>query len=133
MVVSGGVLEHIPKGNVPGLLAEMRRVLVPSGWSLHSIDTQNHLSYYHPKVSRKMYLTFSDRTWRNVFENRVQYINRLQRREWLELFTAAGFKLFEEDSWYTDLGQLQLAGRFRGMDKRDLECTGPRLLHKKLV
>ena len=133
LAVSGGVLEHIPREDVPGLLAEMQRVLVPSGWSLHSIDTQDHLSYYDPKVSKKMYLTISDRTWQNVFENQVQYINRLQRSEWLELFKTAGFKLIEEDSWYTDLGQLELAERFRSMDKRDLECTGPRLLHKKLA
>jgi hypothetical protein len=39
----------------------------------------------------------------------------------------------EEDSWYLDLGQLMLAGRFAKMDKHDLECTGPRLLHRKPV
>jgi SAM-dependent methyltransferase len=131
LVLSGGVLEHVTREEVPSLLEETQRVLKPGGWSLHSIDTQDHLSYYDPKVSKKMYLTFSDSTWRNIFENKVQYINRLQRSEWLELFKTAGFELIEENSWYLELGQLKLAGRFASMDRRDLECTGPRLLHKK--
>ena len=33
-----------------------------------------------------IYLTFSDETWIHLFENEVQYINRMQRGEWLELF-----------------------------------------------
>ena len=131
LVVSAGVLEHIPREDVTSLLAEMRRVLVPSGWSLHNINTQDHLADFDPKVSRKMYLTFSDRTWRTFFENRILYINRLQRSEWLQLFTAAGFELVEDGSWYRDLGQLKLAERFRGMDKHDLECGAARLVHKK--
>jgi predicted SAM-dependent methyltransferase len=131
LVVSGGVLEHVLREDVPALLTETQRILKPGGWALHSIDTQDHLSYYDATVSRKMYLTFSDRTWRNVFENKVQYINRLQRSEWLDLFKASGFELIEEDSWYKDLGQLRLAERFANMDRRDLECTGPRLLYQK--
>lgn len=133
LVVSGGVLEHVTRENVPSLLCETHRALKPGGWSLHSIDTQDHLSYYDARVSRKMYLTFSDRTWRNLFENKVQYINRLQRSEWLDLFKAAGLEFIEEDSWYTDLGRLKLSERFANMDRRDLECTGPRFLHKKLA
>ncbi|HKW64954.1 MAG TPA: methyltransferase domain-containing protein [Candidatus Acidoferrum sp.] len=131
LVASGGVLEHVTREDVSSLVSEMQRVLKPGGWSLHSIDTQDHLSYYDARVSRKMYLAFSDRTWRSVFENRVQYINRLQRSEWIELFKTAGFELIDEDSWYTDLGQIKLAERFAKMDRHDLECTGPRFLHSK--
>jgi len=133
LVLSGGVLEHVTRESVPCLLCETHKVLKPGGWSLHSIDTQDHLSYYDARVSRKMYLAFSDRTWRKLFENKVQYINRLQRSEWLDLFKAAGLELVEEDSWYTDLGQLKLSERFANMDRHDLECTGPRFLHKKLA
>lgn len=131
LVVSGGVLEHVTRDRVASLFGETLRILKPGGWSLHSIDTQDHLSYYDAKASRKMYLTFSDRMWRNMFENKVQYINRLQRSEWLELFKAAGFELIEEDSWYMDLGPIRLAERFATMNRRDLECTGPRLLYRK--
>ena len=71
----------------------------------------------------------------DLFENRILYINRLQRSEWLQLFTAAGFELVEDGSWYRDLGQLKLAERFRGMGQHtwnpgQRECCA-RSAHRK--
>lgn len=131
LVVSAGVLEHVKREAVPVLLRETLRVLKPGGWALHSIDTQDHLSHYDSTVSKKMYLTFSEPTWRYLFENKVQYINRLQRGEWLELFKSGGFELVDEDSWQVKIGQLKLAERYAHMDTRDLECGVLRVLLKR--
>ena len=79
------------------LAAEMRTILRPNGWAVHSIDTADHLEHYDRTVSPKMYLSFSETTWRRLCENEVQYINRLQRGEWLGLFKANGFELIEEE------------------------------------
>jgi len=133
LVVSGGVLEHVKREAVPLLLKETLRVLKPGGWALHSIDIEDHLAHYDRKVSKKMYLAFSERTWTHLFENKVQYINRLQRGEWLALFNAAGFTLVEEDSWTVDIGQLKVAKRYANMNKRDLECAVLRVLFQKPV
>jgi len=131
LVVSGGVLEHVDREAVPLLLKETLRVLKPGGWALHSIDIEDHLSHYDRKTSKKMYLAFSERTWTHLFENKVQYINRLQRGEWLELFKTAGFELVDEDSWNVDLGRLRVARRYANMDRHDLECAVLRVLFRK--
>jgi len=131
LAVSGGVLEHVKREAVPFLLKETFRILKPGGWALHSIDTQDHLSHYDGKVSKKMYLSFSEPSWKFLFENEVQYINRLQRGEWLELFRAAGFEVADEDSWKVDISPLKLATRYANMDRRDLECSVLRVLFKK--
>jgi SAM-dependent methyltransferase len=81
LVVSGGVLEHIDREFVPTLIQETFRVTKPGGWAIHSIDIQDHLSYYDPKVPRKQYLAFSDKTWGRFFQNQVQYFNRIQRSD----------------------------------------------------
>jgi SAM-dependent methyltransferase len=127
LVVSGGVLEHVKREALPLLIGETRRILKPGGWALHSIDTSDHLSHYDGKVSKKRYLSFSERTWSYLYENEVQYINRVQRGEWLELLKSNGFELVEEDSRQVDISRLKLAERYTRMDKRDLECTVLRL------
>ena len=72
LVVSGGVLEHVNRDALPELIAAMHRVLKPGGWAIHSIDTADHLEHYDRKVSPKLYLTFSEKRWRRLFENEVQ-------------------------------------------------------------
>jgi SAM-dependent methyltransferase len=131
LVVSGGVLEHVDRNAVPVLLAETFDILKPGGWALHSIDIQDHLSYYDSAVSKKEYLAFSEGIWRHIFENKVQYINRLQRSEWLDLFEAVGFESIDEDSWKVDISQLRVAQRFAKMEKSDLECGGVKVLFNK--
>jgi len=85
LVISGGVLEHVQREAVPTLINEIQRVLKPGGWTVHSIDTADHLEHYDRTVSPKLYLTFSEEKWKRLCENEVQYINRLQRGEWLDL------------------------------------------------
>jgi len=133
LVVSGGVLEHVKREAVPSLLAEMHRVLEPGGWALHSVDTQDHLSHYDPTVSKKLYLTCSEWKWKYLYENSIQYVNRIQRGEWLDLFRTAGFILVDEDSWNVDIGPLKLAARYANMDRRDLECGVLRVLFRKAI
>ena len=131
LVVSGGVLEHVKREGLRLLTAETRRILKPGGWAVHSIDTADHLEHYDRTVSPKLYLSFSEETWKRLCENEVQYINRMQRGEWLALFKANGFDLIEEEARRVDIGGLNLADRFVHMDKEDLECTVLRLALKK--
>jgi SAM-dependent methyltransferase len=133
LVVSGGVLEHVQREALPTLVGEMRRILKPGGWAVHSIDTADHLEHYDRSVSPKLYLTFSEPAWRRFFENEVQYINRVQRGEWLELFKSNGFELIEEDARRVDISQLKLAERYVHMNKGDLECTVLRLALQKPI
>lgn len=130
LIVSGGVLEHVDRKAAPSLLRESFGLLKPGGWALHSIDIQDHLSYYDPSASKKHYLKFSERTWRCLFENKVQYINRLQRHEWIDMFKAAGFEIVSEETWRVPL-PAKLAKRYASMDRKDLECGGLKLLLKR--
>lgn len=129
--VSAGVLEHVHRDALPGLMAESHRVLKPGGWAIHSIDTSDHLSHYDASVSKKKYLAYSERKWRILFENEVQYINRVQRGEWLDLFKASGLELIEEDSRPVDISDIAVADRFRKMDRQDLETTVMRAALRK--
>ena len=123
LVVSGGVLEHVKREALPRLIADTRRILSPGGWAVHSIDTSDHLSHYDGRMSKKMYLGLSERAWRYLCANDVQYINRVQRGEWISLLSGCGFELVEEETRRVDIARIKLAERYAQMDKRDLECT----------
>ena len=123
LIVSGGVLEHVSRAAIPALVGEMSRLMKPGGWAVHGIDIADHLEHYDRSVSPKLYLTISEPTWRRFFENEVQYINRFQRGEWLELFASNGFQLIEDITTRTDIGDLKVAPRYAHMDKTDLACT----------
>lgn len=127
LVVSGGVLEHVNREALPTLIKETRRVLRPGGWAVHSIDTADHLEHYDRTVSPKLYLGFSEATWKLLCDNEVQYINRMQRGEWLRLFQESGFEVIEEEARRVEIGGIKIAPRFAGMDRGDLECTVLRL------
>jgi SAM-dependent methyltransferase len=130
LVVSGGVLEHVRSEALPTLIAETRRILNPGGFAIHSIDTSDHLSHYDGAESKKRYLSVSEASWRHLYDNEVQHINRIQRAEWLGLFRAGGFELIDEDGARVDISQLRLAERYSHMDRSDLERTVLRFAFK---
>ncbi len=131
LVVSGGVLEHVKREGLPELVAATHRILKPGGWAIHSIDSSDHLSHYDGSVCKKKYLIYSEPTWKYLFENEVQYINRMQRGEWLALFRAGGFEMVEEDSRQVDISELKVAPRWAGMDRGDLASTVLRVAMRK--
>jgi SAM-dependent methyltransferase len=130
-VVSCDVLEHVDKAILPQFVYDMHRVLKPSGFSLHQIDLSDHFWYFDPKASRKNYYKYSDRQWRLFFENRVQYFNRVQRPEWLQLFRQAGFELVEEELTFESLSSLTLDEKYASLSRQDLECVTMRLVHRR--
>lgn len=130
-VISFHVLEHVPRENVPTLLLHMHRVLKPGATMIHQIGIDDHLAHYDHHASKKQYLKYSDRTWRALFENRVQYFNRLQASEWERLFADAGFTLLERIAETADVQALRVHPRFQHLPPQDHACTILTLVHRK--
>ena len=98
----------------------------------NSINIRDHLYQYDSSVSRKQYLHYPHWVWGFCFENDVQYINRIQRSEWLELFRKAGLVLVEEKVEMEDLSGLKVAIGLSGSTKKlTMRCGGLDLVHRK--
>jgi SAM-dependent methyltransferase len=132
-VVSGGVLEHIYARDAREFVSGMSSLLKPGGYSVHSINIRDHLRQYDTTASLKQYLQYSDRTWKRYFSNEVQYINRIQRSEWLEFFSNAGLELVEEVVEPEDISGLRIAPEYARFEDKDLRCGGLHLTHRKPV
>lgn len=130
-VISFHVLEHVPRDNVETLLLHMHRVLKPGATIIHQIGIDDHLAHYDKKASKKQYLKYSDRTWKALFENRVQYFNRVQASEWERMFADAGFTLVERIAETADVRNLQVHPRFQHLPEQDYGCTILTLVHRK--
>ena len=124
LVVSSDVLEHVHRSILPSALEGTYRLLKPGGYAIHYIDLADHFTYLiGGGVSRKHYLKYSEAQWSRYFENDVQYVNRIQRPEWLALVAEAGFEIVEEDVATDDLGGVEPAGQYGALSTDDLACV----------
>ena len=131
LVVSGDVLEHIEREQLPRFLRDSQRVLRPGGWSMHQIDLADHFSYFDPSSSWKNYYRFSERAWKLLFESTVQYFNRVQRPDWLALFRHAGLDLVRERMTSVEIGPIRVQPPYCDLSLEDQLCGQIRLVHRK--
>ncbi|MDP9205200.1 MAG: methyltransferase domain-containing protein, partial [Gemmatimonadota bacterium] len=130
-IVSCAVLEHVKLGILPTFMKNMARVLKPGGYSFHTIDIGDHLAYLDSSSHQKQYLAYSERVWKSLFENQVQYFNRVQRSEWIALFEDNRLELMSFDEASTTLTGLRIAPQFQRFSASDLACTSLRVIHEK--
>lgn len=61
----------------------------------------------------------------------MQYINRVQRSEWLDLFADAGFELIDECLSYVDIHAVPIARQYALLSQEDLACIGMQVVHRR--
>lgn len=123
LVFSFHTLEHVTNDLVRRHLANMHRVLKPGGLQIHQIGLDDHLSHYDPKAHSKQFLKYSERTWTLFFQNRLQFINRLQCSEWQRLFADSGMTLLETSTVKVDLTDVTIHPDFARFNRDDLACV----------
>lgn len=131
VIISAGVLEHVKKEILTDCINDYYRVLKPGGYSIHSINIGDHLSHYDPTASKKEYLQFSDIMWKYLFQNDVQYFNRVQCSEWLKIFSQAGLELIDEQSHCEEMPGLKVHKQFKHLEKADINCISLKIVHQK--
>jgi hypothetical protein len=123
-VFSMHVMEHVPRQNVSEVIADMFRIIKPGGITIHQIGIDDHLAHYDPAASPKQYLSYSNRTWSMLFENQIQYINKLQMSDWIREFERAGFVVVDNIAkGIVDIRGLEVSEEFRTYSEDDLACA----------
>lgn len=132
LIFSSSVLEHIERPLVPAFMQGCYRVLKPHGRVIHLVDLGDHLTLYDPTMPyNKNYLRYSDTVWRLLFQNDVQYFNRIQRSEWRKYFADAKFEQVEERSEPIDLSRQKISRSFAHFDRDDLSCLTLKVVYTK--
>ena len=131
LIVSSDVLEHIDRAILRPFVEKMFRLLRPGALTYHSIDLIDHLSYYDPKAPAKLYYRFDGAVWDKWVNSKVQYINRVQRPEWLALFQEAGFDLVSEDVTHGPHGNAKVHPSYANLSSAELETNTLMLAFRK--
>lgn len=120
LFVSNNTLEHLPKSTIADVFAEYRRLSTRSGVMSHYIDMTDHYASFDRAITVYNFLRFSDRTWR-VFNNDLQYQNRLRVSDFRHLHADATWAIVEERN-ETDASAFErvpLAPRFSCYSRED--------------
>ncbi len=135
LVFSMDVVEHVYAHGIRSFIGSIYDALKPGGLSLHTIGLDDHLTHYDPSASQKQFLAFTDRQWRWLYENRVQYFNRIGYGELRSMFREAGFEEIECKAYLSEhaLDGMLVAPQFRSLPKEDLLATRARFAHRKPV
>lgn len=123
LFVSNNTFEHIPAEVLRGLAAEFARLAAPGAVMDHFVDMRDHYSSFDGSISRLNYLRYPDPVWR-VFNNRLQYQNRLRLPDYRAILEEAGFAMIAEHRREGRAGEfdgLRVARRFRQLPREDRE------------
>jgi SAM-dependent methyltransferase len=119
---SQAVLEHIRRRDFADTVAELRRVIRPSGVSSHRIDLRDHLS------TGLNNLRFPSALWEREFlACSGFYTNRIGFAEMVDAFEAAGFEvaITKQDRWPAlPLPRSKMAPEFRHRSEEDILVSG---------
>lgn len=94
LVYSNSVLEHVPRKVIGSLMKESFRVLKPGGLAMHNIGCNDHYAFFDKSISFVNFLQYDEREWK-LWNNPIQYQNRLRAPEFLDLAKEAGFEVIK--------------------------------------
>jgi SAM-dependent methyltransferase len=127
MVYSNSVLEHVSPEVIPCLMREAWRVLRPVGLMVHAVACNDHYAHFDKSISFVNYLQYTDKQWR-VWNNRLNYQNRLRAPEFIRFAEESGFQIMKENRAYRPgsrqaLAHIRIAPEFAAYSTEDLAAT----------
>jgi hypothetical protein len=127
LVCSNNTLEHIPRPVIASLFREFERLSSARGIMSHHIDLADHYVNFDASITVYNFLQYSSSRW-SLFNNDLQYQNRLRVSDYRQLLDDTGWELVDEEDISDPievLRSVELAEEFRRYREEDLavyEC-----------
>lgn len=137
LVYSNSVLEHIPLEVISGLMEESFQVLKPGGLVLHNVGCNDHYAFFDRSISFVNFLQYGEREWR-IWNNPIQYQNRLRAPEFVDLAIQAGFEVIGKKTHVRPgtmeaLAHLRIAPQFNRFSRDEIAATTVDFIGRKPV
>ena len=127
LVFSNSVLEHVPREAISGLMRESIRVLRPGGLAMHNIGCNDHYAFFDKSISFVNFLRYEEREWK-LWNNTIQYQNRMRAPEFVELAMQAGFEVVRvathvRPGTLEALDRMRIAPEFSRFSREEVAAT----------
>ncbi len=122
LIVSDETLEHVAPGLIDALFRKFREVAAPGAVMSHFINLQDHYASFDNALSPYHFLRYSPAGWR-LFNNRLQYQNRLRQSEYEALHAGANWRVISavgDRGTAADLAALKIHADFGRFAPEDL-------------
>lgn len=127
LVFSNSVLEHVRREVMAALMEESFRVLRPGGLALHNVACGDHYAHFDKSISHVNFLQYGEREWR-LWNNPMQYQNRMRAQEFVDLATYAGFRVISKKTHIVPgtmeaLASMRIASEFDRFSRDEIAET----------
>ena len=127
IVYSNSVLEHVAPNLIAPIMRESHRVLNDDGAAVHGVACNDHYAYFDKSISFVNFLRYTEKGWR-LWNNRLNYQNRLRAVDYTTITQAAGFRIAYEARTVRPgsreaLQSIQVAPEFQHYSFEDLVAT----------
>lgn len=122
LMVSTGVLQHIPRDVLVNILKEFQRIGTRESVMSHYLNLADQYSYFDRNITPFNFLRFSNERWK-WFNSPITWLNRMRISDYRELFAETGFQVIKEinvSGSVEDLKSIPLAPEFQKYKLEDL-------------
>lgn len=122
LFVSNNTLEHIPEDVILSIFSEFKRLGSPGAVMSHFIDMRDHYANFDHSITPYNFLKYSNLLWR-IFNNSLQYQNRLRISDHCRIHESAGFKIVyknDKKGSLADFDSVHISKDFLRYSKEDL-------------
>lgn len=120
--VSNNTLEHIPEDVIQSIFTEFRRLAAGRAVMSHFIDMGDHYANFDRNITPYNFLKYPNYVWR-LFNNSLQYQNRLRMSDYRRIHQVTGFKIASEHNEKRspeNLDNIRIAKEFRHYPRDEL-------------
>jgi methyltransferase family protein len=126
-IYSIDVLEHVDRERFDDCSRVWYNLLKPRGLYLAQVGLDDHTAMYQGEFGKR-YLRYSERMWRSLLGNKVQYINRLTASQIVNVLEAVGFETAETTCEAITLGPNDVHPDYRWQSETDRQSI--RLIYR---
>ncbi len=122
-IFSVDVLEHVNAGIFLQAAQSWFEILKPGGMFVAQVGLDDHTAMYSDGFGTKRYLRYSEKTWRVLLGNSVQYINRLPASEIVSILKNAGFEIVSVATHDCTMQRSEVHPDYRWQSDADIQAV----------
>ena len=122
-IFSVDVLEHVNASIFSQAAQSWFEILKPGGMFVAQVGLDDHTAMYSDGFGTKRYLRYSEKTWRVLLGNSVQYINRLPASAIVSILKDVGFEIVSVETHDCTMQRSEVHSDYHWQSDADIQAV----------